>query len=301
MAMWSCFYLNMTMKCCSNNNFVWFRRFYAAFSLPETAAALVILAIVCTGIVIVFDNSIISAANSALRMQAFEVAQENMEKLLASSSVKESVEYGFSESAAGGPPVEWQSTVETFFEPITNRLWARAVCSADYIDSDGRQQKVELTNWITDLTQQQVLELIKRRQQQKEQLAQADRLLETIDDAAEYAGVDVNTIQQWVDNGMPVTEDGAFIKDYLDLYKQTGGKPLPADKAKLDDKFISLIPSQSTQPTKEPQTQKPQDQQPKTPEQQPESTLCGKTISELDKMSFSDLWDFLQNCPEFLQ
>jgi Tfp pilus assembly protein PilV len=289
------------MKCCSDNNFVWFRRFYAAFSLPETAAALIILAIVCTGIVIVFDNSIISAANSALRMQAFEVAQENMEKLLASSSVKESVEYGFSESAAGGPPIEWQSTVETFFEPITSRLWAKAVCSADYIDSDGRQQKVELTNWITDLTQQQVLELIKRRQQQKEQLAQADRLLETIDDAAEYAGADVNTIQQWVDNGMPVTEDGAFIKDYLDLYKQTGGNPLPADKTKLDDKFISLIPSQSTQPTKEPQTQKPQDQQPKTPEQQPESTLCGKTISELDKMSFSDLWDFLQNCPEFLQ
>jgi type II secretory pathway pseudopilin PulG len=289
------------MKCCSDNNFVWFRRFYAAFSLPETAAALIILAIVCTGIVIVFDNSIISAANSALRMQAFEVAQENMEKLLASSSVKESVEYGFSESAAGGPPVEWQSTVETFFEPITNRLWARAVCSADYIDSDGRQQKVELTNWITDLTQQQVLELIKRRQQQKEQLAQADRLLETIDDAAEYAGVDVNTIQQWVDNGMPVTEDGAFIKDYLDLYKQTGGNPLPADKAILDDKFISIIPSQSTQPTKEPQTQKPQDQQPKTPEQQPESTLCGKTMSELDKMSVPDLWDFLQNCPELLR
>ncbi len=257
------------MKCCSDNNFVWFRRFYAAFSLPETAAALIILAIICTGIVIVFDNSIISAANSALRMQAFEVAQENMEKLLASSSVKENVEYGFSEEY---PAIEWQSTVETFFEPITSRLWAKAVCSADYIDSDGRQQKVELTNWITDLTQQQVLELIKRRQQQKEQLAQADRLLETIDDTAEYAGVDVNTVHQWVDNGMPVTEDGAFIKDYLDLYKQTGGNPLPADKAILDDKFISIIPSQSTQPTKEPQTQKPQDQQPKTPEQQPESS-----------------------------
>jgi Tfp pilus assembly protein PilV len=296
------------MSCHSNNNFVWFRRFYAAFSLPETAAALVILAIICTGIVIVFDNSIISAANSALRMQAFEVAQENMEKLLASSSVKESVEYGFSEEH---PAIEWQSTVETFFEPITSRLWAKAVCSADYIDSDGRQQKVELTNWITDLTQQQVLELIKRRLQQKEQLAQAGRLLEMIDDAAEYAGVDVNTIQQWVDNGMPVTEEGSFLKDYLDLYGKTGGKPLPADKTKLDDKFISLIPSQSTQPTKEPQTQKPQDQQPeqektpdqqpKTPEQQPDPTICGKTISDLNKMSFSDLWNFLQHCPEFMR
>jgi type II secretory pathway pseudopilin PulG len=152
------------MKCCSDNNFVWSRRFCAAFSLPETAAALIILAIVCTGIVIVFDNSIISAANSALRMQAFEVAQKNMERLLASSSVKESVEYGFSEEY---PAIEWQSIVETFFEPTTSRLWAKAVCSADYIDSDGRQQKVELTNWITDLTQQQVLELIGIKQPQQ--------------------------------------------------------------------------------------------------------------------------------------
>ena len=143
------------MKCCSDNNFIWSRR--AAFSLPETAAALVILALVCTSIVIVFDRSITSAADSALRMQAFEVAQGNMERLLASSSVKESVEYGSSEEY---PAIEWQSAVETFFEPITSRLWARAVCSADYIDSDGRQQKVELANWVTDLTQQQVLELI---------------------------------------------------------------------------------------------------------------------------------------------
>ena len=137
-----------------------FRRFYAAFSLTETAAALVILAMICSGIVIVFDGSAKSAANSVIRMQAFEVAQENMEKLLASSSVKESVEYGLSEKY---PAIEWQTTVETFYEPITNRLWAKAVCSADYIDTDGRQQKVELTNWITDLTQQQVLELIRRK------------------------------------------------------------------------------------------------------------------------------------------
>lgn len=273
---------------------------------------------ICTGIVVVFDGSINSAANSVLRMQAFEVARENMERLLASSSVKESVEYGFSEKY---PAIEWQSTVETFFEPITTRLWAKAVCSADYIDIGGRQQNVEITNWITDLTQLQVLELLKRKQQQKEQLTQADRLLETIDDAAEYADVDVDTVQRWVDNGMPVTEDGSFIKDYLDLYKKTGGNPPLADKSKLDNIFLPLIPNRSQQPIKEPQTQKQPDQQsekspekdlPKPSAQEGNTVPAAKACRPADgthtlwspsvgfRKDVPDLWKFLQNCPELL-
>jgi Tfp pilus assembly protein PilV len=149
-------------KCHSDKNFAGFESFRSAFSLVETAAALLILAIICSGVVIVFDNSVNSAANSALRMQAFEVAEENMEKLLASSSVSENVEYGHSERY---PAIEWQTTVETFYEPTTSRLWTRAVCSADFLDISGKQQKVELTNWLTDLTQQQVIDLMKIKEQ----------------------------------------------------------------------------------------------------------------------------------------
>jgi type II secretory pathway pseudopilin PulG len=297
----------MKKRCHSDRKPVFLRCFGRAFTLPETAAAIVILALICTSIVIIFDRSIVSAANSALRVQAFEVARENMEKLLASSSVEESVEYGYSEKY---PVIEWQTTVETFYEPITNRLWAKAVCSANYIDSDNQQQQVELTNWITDLGQQQVLEIIKRKLRQKEELVQADRLVGTIEDAAEYAGVNIATVQQWVDNGMPVTEDGAFIKDYLDLYKKTGGNPPAADKAILNNIFPFLIPSSGRQPTNEPQKTKPEDKLPdKDPlpkednpigdeGQQSDPTICGKSMSELNKMSFIELWEFVKNCPE---
>jgi type II secretory pathway component PulJ len=295
----------MMKNCHSDKSFAGFGGFYAAFSLIETAAALVILALICGGIIAVFDGLTISAANSALRMQAFEVAEENMEQLLASSSVNENVEYGYSERY---PAIEWQKTVETFFEPTTNRLWARGICSAGYTDTNGKQQKVELTNWLTDLTQQQVLELMKIKEQQKAQLG-ADRLLETIEAAAEYAGVDVDTIQQWVDNGMPVTEDGFFIKDYLDLYKKYDGNPPPEQKNPLDKTFLPLLtgpsqpgstdvpnqPDQQQNPGKEP---KKPDVQPKTAEQPQEYAPCGVPMSILEKMSAEEFFAWVKTCPE---
>lgn len=275
-----------------------------------------ILAIICGGIFMVFDGATKSAANSIIKNQAFEVAQQNIERLLASSYIKEGLEYGVSEKY---PAIEWQTSVETFYEPITKRLWARAVCTANYRDADSLQQKVELTNWLTDLSQTQVLELIKRKIAQKALLAQSDRLINTIEDAADYAQTDVNTIQQWVDNGMPVTEDGVFIKDYLDLYKKYNGNPPPDQKAKLDNYFSPVFwnPSQNsaaapgtgqpgltkpgeTNPTGPP---KPGDSTLKPPDQQKQTDpiICGKRYSELPPMSFDELWKFIQSCPEILE
>jgi Tfp pilus assembly protein PilV len=305
-------------KCHSDKNFAGFGSFRSAFSLVETAAALLILAVICSGVVVVFDNSMNSAANSALRMQAFEVAEENMEKLLASSSVSENVEYGYSEKY---PAIEWQTTVETFYEPTTSRLWTRAVCSADFLDISGKKQKVELANWLTDLTQQQVIDLMKMKEQQKSQIG-ADKLLQTIEDAAEYAGVDVDTIQKWVDSGMPVTDEGLFIKDYLDLYKKHNGEPPPEEKSILGNKYLPLLtnPNKSgltTPPTQPDQQKKPDDgtkkpddgtnkpddgtNKPDVDQKSPETqqtTYCGKTIDELNKMPPDKFWPFVQSCPE---
>jgi hypothetical protein len=94
-----------------------------------------------------------SAADSALRMQAFEVARDNMETLLVRDSVKEMVEYGSSDKY---PEIQWQRTVEAFNEPATSEMWIQAVCSAEYFDTAGEKQTIELTHWLTDLTEKQV-------------------------------------------------------------------------------------------------------------------------------------------------
>jgi hypothetical protein len=264
-----------------------------AFSLAETAAALLILAVICTSVVVVFNDASKSAANSARRIEAFEVAQENMEKLLASTYVQEGIEYG---QSVKYPGIEWQSGVETFYEPITKRMWARAVCTASYLDIDLVSQKVELTNWLTDLTQDQVLELIKRKQAQKNLLAQADKILGSIEEAAEYSTVPESTIQQWVDNGMPVTEDGLFIKDYLDLYKKYGGNPPGDQKAQLDNIFNPILMEDSQ--SSKPDTSKPTEQSKQPDKQKPQKIICGKTVEELKSMPRDEFFKWLMSCPE---
>jgi len=279
-----------------------FRTLKTALSLPETAAALIIIALICSTIVVVFNNSTKSAANSARKIDAFEVAQQNMERLLASSYVTEGIEYGRSEKYPG---VEWQTAVETFYEPITSRLWARAVSAANYSDIEGNPQTVELTSWLTDLTQAQVVELMKRKQIQMQLLSEAGRIILTIEDAADYAVADVNTIQQWIDNGMPLTENGYFIRDYIDLFKQYDGKPPSDQKAELDDKFNPILQPESqteqsqTQPAKPAEPAKPGEQQKQPEKTRPEQKICGMTPEEWKAVPRDKFWELMMNCPEF--
>ena len=85
-----------------------------AFSLVEAVTALIILALISSSVLVVINRCMASAADSALRMQAFEVARDNMETLLSKDSVNEMVEYGSSDKH---PEIKWQTTVEMFYEP----------------------------------------------------------------------------------------------------------------------------------------------------------------------------------------
>jgi len=192
------------------------------FSLPEVMAALMILALVSSSVLVVISRCTASAADLALRMQAFEIARDNMEKLLASDSVQEMVEYGSSEMY---PDVQWQTVVEMFYEPVTSRMWIQAICSAEYTDTAGEAQTVELTHWLTDLTKKQLLQMAEGKREENRRLAEADQLIKTVEEAAEYAGIDEETVGQWVENGMPLTEDGEYVKLYLDLYQEYDGDP----------------------------------------------------------------------------
>lgn len=220
-----------------------------AFSLLEVIAALVILALVSSSVLVVINRCMASAADSALRMQAFELARENMEKLLASDSVSVKVEYGTSDKY---PQIQWQTAMEAFYESVTERMWLQATCSAEYTGSAGEQQTIELTHWLTDLTKEQMLEII---QQQRKEVS-AEQIIENIEQAAEYAGVDVETIEQWVENGMPVTEDGYLIKEQLDLYKKSDGKPSIEDiKQPSQDGADSIKPTEQQDEQSEPDKQ----------------------------------------------
>jgi hypothetical protein len=123
----------------------------------EVVTALIILGLVCSSVLAVINRCLTAAADSELRMRAFDVARENVEKLLASESVSETSDYGESERY---PEIQWQTTVETFYEPLTSRIWFQAVCSAQYTDTEGDEQTIELTHWLTEVSKSHLIQMI---------------------------------------------------------------------------------------------------------------------------------------------
>jgi len=228
-----------------------------AFTLIEVVAALSILTLICSSVLLVIHRCLISAADSSQRMRAFEIAQENMEAILCKSSATETVDYGSSDKY---PEIQWQSTVEAFDEPLYSQTWLQAVCSATYTDVNGQEQTVELTSWLTYLTPEQSRQITEEREKEKEWLAKAEQILDTAEEAAKYADVDVEIIQEWVKNGMRRTKDGKYIKLYLELYQGYDGVP-PADARKQTDKdYSALIGAQAEldKPLPKEQKEKPE-------------------------------------------
>lgn len=212
-----------------------------AFTLLEVLAALAILGLTSSSVLLVINRCMASTANGAIQMEAFQVARENMEKVLASDSVSESVEYGTSELY---PDISWRTVTETFSEPMTGQMWVRAVCSADYIDSIGETQTLELVHWIGSLTDQQVNQL--SQEEDLEALA-AEQILDSVEQAAEYAGVNVDGIEEWIEKGLQMTDEGAFIKYNLDIYRQSGGDPSEDDRARQVRSIEELAAARSTE------------------------------------------------------
>jgi prepilin-type N-terminal cleavage/methylation domain-containing protein len=217
------------MKDKANNPGIWGasgRRHAPGFTLLEVVTALGILGLVSSSVLLVINRCMTAASNAALRMEAFQLVQESLEKVLVSESVSESVAYGTSEVY---PDISWQTVIEAFPEPATGKMWVRAVCSADYADAAGEKQTVKLEHWLAELTDQQADQLTS--QEDLDQLA-AEQLLDTVEDAAAYAGVKSEVIEEWVEKGLATTDDGSFIKYNLDLFMQSKGDPTAEDKRK---------------------------------------------------------------------
>jgi prepilin-type N-terminal cleavage/methylation domain-containing protein len=246
------------------------------FTLAEVMTALVILALICSGVLVVINRCAASAADTTLRMQAFEVARENMEKLLTSESVEEGTDFGDSDKY---PQIKWQTVVETFYEPITVQMWVRAMCSAEYSDTAGQTQTVELNHWLTSVTDEQMSELME--QQGEEQQRLAEQILETIDEAAQYAQVDVQTIEQWMDDGMLTAEDGSFFKHNLDIYKEANGEPNEEEKNMQISSVEQLLELMEEQSESDGQQQDKID------------PATGLPYDEVDKMKVGEIFDLL--------
>lgn len=132
-----------------------------AFSLAETAVAIVIMGMLGASAFIIINRSMASTAEIELKIQAFSEARDNMEKLLSKSSLSEMTEFGESERF---DQITWQTNIESFYEPLTQNMWLKAVCSAEYIDTKGEPQNVELTNWITRLSKKDVIKIVEQKQ-----------------------------------------------------------------------------------------------------------------------------------------
>ncbi len=252
--------------------------FLTGFTLAEVMTALVILALISSGVLVVINSCAATAADTALRMQAFEVARENIEELLASESVQEGTDFGDSDKY---PQIKWQTAVETFYEPITAQMWVRAVCSAEYSDSTGQTRTVELTHWLTKVTDEQMQELMEQQQEGQEWLT--EQILTTIGEAAQYAQVDVQTIQRWMDNGMLTAEDGSFFKYNLDIYKNANGEPSAEEQNMQISSVEQLLELAKEQPESDGQQQ-----------QGKIDPVTGLPYENLDKMDVGEIFNLLK-------
>ncbi|MBN2139301.1 MAG: hypothetical protein JW720_15975 [Sedimentisphaerales bacterium] len=214
---------------------------FRGIGLAEAIASLVILGLFSSGLMVVINRCMDWSGDSIQRMRAFEVARDNMEKLLSLDSVEEMSESGDSKEYPG---IEWQTDVEAFYEPVTSRMWVRAVCKTKYTDANGEEQTIELEHWLTNLTKEQLLALAKREGEALDDLG--GQVFETLAEAAAYAGVDEDTIDKWIQNGLPVFPDGSIPKGPLDTFKEYDGNP-PADKVAAMPQKPEDLPARTDQ------------------------------------------------------
>lgn len=136
-----------------------------AFTLMEVSVALVILGMIAATVLVVINRAIDTVVAWQTKMEAFETARENMEKVLMKKSVSDGMESGISDK---NPDINWETTIESFYEPISNRMWARAVCTSKYKDNEGQEKKIELTQWITSISKEQIKDILKWESKQKQ-------------------------------------------------------------------------------------------------------------------------------------
>lgn len=167
----------------------------------EVATALLLLGIIIGSVMTLMNRYVESVMDMQLREQAFEIARGNMENLLAESRLSDTSEYGTSEIY---PDIEWETVVEPFYEPVTNQMWIRAVCSAGFKDTKGEYQDIELEHWITNLNAAQVKQILAQQEVESEYMdllngGEESALQETTLAYLQEQGLDAEGYKQLID------------------------------------------------------------------------------------------------------
>ena len=286
------------MKCRSKKNRSTVLAAAKAFTLLEVAASLIILALITSSALVVINRCMKATIDETVKVQAFEIAREKMEKLLAANAVEEMLEQGTSEEY---PDIQWLTAVEPFYEPITSKMWIRAVCSATYTDTHDEPQTIEFAHWLTDLTKKQIIDILKQKQLQKQerfaeiqeflwdyidtvpedlllelynQMTGEEKLLEDIDDFEEI-------IKYILDNLDAL--DSADENILIDLYNQATEE-------------IDITEADATEKQDLQETEVSGDQKKDEPKKPKDNLVFGYTEQELNNMSFEELWMVLMNC-----
>jgi hypothetical protein len=110
----------------------------------------------------------------------------------------------------------------------------------------------------------------------------AEQLIATIEEAAEYAGVDVETIEDWLKNGLLKTGNGSFVRMNLDIYQTSNGQPSAEDKQLQVQSEAELI-------------RKMEEQSGSGGGQDDIDPKTGLTYDELNNMDISEIWELMKN------
>lgn len=195
----------------------------SGFTLIEVVAALTILSLLLTSVMVVMNRITGSMIDLRSQTQAFTVARQNMEELLSSSSVSDKSDFGILET---NPDITWQTVVEPFYEPISKRMWIRGMCSAGYTDSSGQRQTIELSCWLTGLTADQIKQILQQ-QKQLEKLIEEFSLTEYGQQVAQQHQINLAFLRF---KGLDVQEFKDFIEqlerrriDYIAQYGMDEG------------------------------------------------------------------------------
>ena len=157
------------MKVNCRSRYKLFGRKRKGFSLIEVGVSLILVGIISTTILSVYDRNMESAIDSTLKMNAFSVAREKLEEILAYDKVEESVDYGTTEMP---PYIEWTTKVVPFYDQWSESMWVKAISIADYYDTKGEVQTVELEKWISKISKKQMETIAKQKDIEVWQLEQ---------------------------------------------------------------------------------------------------------------------------------
>ncbi len=143
------------------------RVFRKGFTLVEAACAVVVLATIVSGVLVVMSRGLNTIIDTDTKAEAFRIARDKMEEILSNKTLSNSTDFGVSEV---NPDIEWETVVEPFYEPITSRMWVRAQSKSTFTDRQGEQEEIQLVSWIASLTKKQVQQILAEQSREAEYL-----------------------------------------------------------------------------------------------------------------------------------